>query len=395
MPTTRQSFTADGLRHLDAVLAGFIDDGSEPGIVSSISRNDHRHVTVVGETGFGSGAPIQRDAIFRISSNTKPIAGVAAMILVDDGVLRLDSPIDTFIPELANREVLRDPTGPLDDTVPARRAITVEDLLTFRFGLGAIFDGSPISTAMAAAGIGMGIPSHLDHLPPNQWLANLSRLPLAHQPGEAWLYHTSAEVLGVLIARASGMTFGEFLQERVFGPLGMVDTSFRVPEHKLHRLLDPYQDDPDTGNPAVWDAASDSVHARPTVFEDGGGGLVSTLDDALRFASMMRNGGIHEGKRVLSDGSHRLMTTNQLTPEQIAGANDFLDGEGWGYCQQVCLAGKGREDRYGWYGGFGTMSLYDPRVDLTMILMTHLVFFGKTGPHLLEAWEHAVYAALA
>ncbi len=393
MPASRPWFTREGLRHLDAVLTQFIEAGSHPSIVSLLTRNDQQHVTIVGSTGFDTAVPLPRDAIFRQSSTTKPITAVAMMILVDDGVLALDAAVDRFLPELANRDVLRAPAGPLDDTVSADRAITLQDLLTFRFGLGMIADGSPIARAMHEARVGTGMPDVAGHLPADEWLANLGTLPLAYQPGETWLYHTAAEVLGILIARASGQPFDRFMQERIFDPLGMVDTGFHVPAGKRDRLTDAYMPDAN-GRPIVWDPAAASAYASPPTFCNGADGLVSTLDDYQRFASMMLNGGVHDGQRIISAASHARMVTNHLTQAQIANAAPMLDGKGWGYGQAVDGAGNDHPGRYGWAGGMGTYWFNDPARDLTMTLMTPVAFFSAAGARLIAEWEQAVYMAL-
>ena len=199
---------------------------------------------------FDSGEPMRRDTIFRIASVTKPIMAAAAMILVEECVLRLDDPVDELLPELADRQVLRTLDSPLDDTVPANRPITLRDLLTFRLGLRAVFapPGTyPIQQAMEEAGSSpMCRGGSCRRFRPMSSCRRYGSLPLLHQPGERWLYNTGSDILGVLIARATGMSLGEFLQERIFAPLGMKDTAFSVPADKLDRLptslLDQFRD---------------------------------------------------------------------------------------------------------------------------------------------------------
>ena len=239
-----------------------------------------------------------RDTIFRIASMTKPVTAVAALILVEECVLRLDEPVDPFLPELANRRVLARLDAPLDDTVPARRPITLRDLLTFRAGFGFIMARAgqyPIQKALAEAGLAPG--PQLPTLSPDEWLRRLGALPLVHQPGEKWLYHTAADVLGVLIARASGRSFEAFLRERIFEPLGMNDTGFSVPVEKLARLASAYARNPATGALEIFDGARDSRFARPPLFPSGGGGLVSTADDYLAFCRMLLDRGAHRRGR--------------------------------------------------------------------------------------------------
>lgn len=218
------------LGRMREILAGHVARGTVPGLVTLISRRGETLVEAMGAKSMG-GAPMTRDTIFRITSMTKPITAVAAMILVEECKLRLDDPVDKFLPELANRTVLRRLDGPLDDTVPAVRALTLRDLLTFRLGWGMIWgppDRYPVQKAIADLQIvGFGPPDQATPHDPDEWLRRLGTLPLFHQPGEKWLYNTGSYVLGVLIARAAGKPFEAFLRERIFGPLGMKDTGFQ------------------------------------------------------------------------------------------------------------------------------------------------------------------------
>lgn len=204
---------------------------------------------MIGQAAVG-GPPLQRDSIFRIASLTKPITAAAAMILIDDGKLGLDEPIERCLPELANRRVLRRLDGPLDDTVPATRSITVRDLLTFTMGMGIAFaapGSTPIQRAIDDLQLGQGVPRPQAPPPPDEWLRRLGTLPLMHQPGEQWMYNTGCDVLGALIARASGRPFDSFLRERMLEPLGMIDTAFSVPADQRHRLVTSYLVDPRSG----------------------------------------------------------------------------------------------------------------------------------------------------
>ena len=218
------------LKRVHEIMARHVENGSMPGLVTLVSRHGEVYVDAIGNMAIG-GAPMQRDTIFRIASMTKPVAAAAVMILVEECRLRLDDPVDEFLPELANRRVLRSIESEIDDTVPAKRAITLRDVLTFRLGYGAIMvfpDRYPIQKAITEAGIAPGpvLPS----FPPDELMRRYGKLPLIHQPGERWLYNAGSEILGVLIARAAGTTLGEFLHERIFEPLGMKDTAFHVPQ---------------------------------------------------------------------------------------------------------------------------------------------------------------------
>ena len=291
--------------------------GWSPDSSPCVSRRGETHVDVIGTTAFDSDEPMQPDTIFRIASVTKPITAAAAMILVEECTLRLDDPVDALLPELANRQVLRSRESPLDDTVPANRPITVRDVLTFRLGYGAIFAAPgqyPIQAAMEDAGVAPGL--HLPSVPPDEYLRRLGSLPLLHQPGERWLYNTGSDVLGVLIARATGMTLGDFLQERIFAPLGMKDTAFSVPASKLDRLAGSYWTNFETGEVEVFDPVRGGRFASPPAFESAASGLVSTVDDLFAFAQMMLNNGKFGDERILSRPSIAVMTTDQLRPEQ-------------------------------------------------------------------------------
>src|SRR6516164_1696805 len=236
------------LHRMHNVLAGYVERSEMPGIVSLVSRRGELHVDTIGKKAAGGSDPIRRDTIFRIASMTKPITAAAAMILVEECKLRLDEPVDRLLPELSGRQVLKRLDGPVADTVPANRPITVRDLLTFTMGgYGGILapPGTyPIQDALEVLSLALPDPPG-----PDEWIRRLGTLPLIHQPGEKWMYSTGADVLGVLIARACGQPFVTFLRERLFEPLGMTDTGFAVPAAKLGRLAAAYWPDPGTGAP--------------------------------------------------------------------------------------------------------------------------------------------------
>ena len=368
--------SAERLKRMDEVLAGYVERGVVPGLVALVSRRGALHVKVVGSISIG-GPPIHRDTIFRISSMTKPVTAAATMVLVEEGKLRLDDPVDELLPELAQRQVLRRVDGPIGDTEPANRPITARDLLTFRMGFGYLFATElyPIHLAAAEAGFGPGPPRPSGDPGADVFMHRLGALPLMYQPGTSWLYNTSAEVLSVLIARASGRAFDVFLRERLFEPLGMKDTGFSVPAAKLDRLSTSYMVDPRTRQLEVYDPAEGGDWSRPPDFPNGAGGLVSTADDYLSFTQMLMAGGRHGRLRILSRPSVELMTTDQLTPEQKRRSGfgpEFFADHGWGFGLQIAtrrtrLASVGS---YGWSGGMGTLWESDPREGLITILMT-------------------------
>jgi CubicO group peptidase (beta-lactamase class C family) len=348
------------------------------------------------------GDPIQRDTIFRISSMSKPITAVATMLLVEECALRLDDPVDRLLPELADRRVLKRLDGPLDDTVPARRPITVRDLLTFRMGFGQMMappDAYPILKAASELQIGMGPPMPGAMPGPDEWIRRLGTLPLMHQPGERWLYNTGSDVLGVLIARAASQPLETFFRERIFEPLGMRDTSFSVPAAKLDRLATSYANNPETGALVLYDEAVDGKWSRPPAFPSGAGGLVSTVDDYLAFGQMLLSQGKYDGGRLLSRLSVEVMTTDQLTPEQKAVSGlvpGYFDSHGWGFGVSIVTRRTGVAEvpgRFGWDGGLGTSWYSDPHEDMVTILMTQRSWTSPSPPDVcLDFWTLAYQA---
>jgi len=394
---TPLAFSPERLARLRSVLAGHVADGGVPGLVALVHRRGETHVEALGGMAL-DGPPMRRDALFRIASMSKPIAAAAAMILVEECRLRLDDPVDPWLPELANRRVLRSLASALDDTVPAKRAITLRDLLTFRLGMGAIMapPGTyPIQAAQAEAGLSPGPdPSPLTA---DEWMARLGALPLLHQPGEAWSYHTGSDVLGVLIARASGQSLGGFLKARLFEPLGMRDTGFSVPAASVDRLVSCHRADPATGALVTYDDRAASRWAQTPAFESAGGGLVSTARDYLAFQRMMLDRGMGPHGRILSRASVALMTTDQLTPAQKAGAKIFFgDHAGWGFGMAVVTARDNvfSPGRFGWDGGLGTTAHADPAEDLAGVLLTTRMMDAPQPPKVFSDFWTLAYAAI-
>jgi CubicO group peptidase (beta-lactamase class C family) len=385
------------------VMAGFVERGEVPGLVALVSRRGETHVEALGMKALGGSDPVQRDTIFRIASMTKSITAVAAMILVEECRLRLDDPVDGLLPELASRRVLKRLEGPLDDTEPANRPITLRDLLTFRMGFGIVMapPGTyPIQTAVNELLLGQGMPEPSLPPGPDEWLRRFGTLPLMHQPGEKWMYHTGSDVLGVLIARASGQPFETFLQERIFEPLGMKDTAFSAPASKLDRLTTAYATNFETGALELYDPAEGGQWSRSPAFPSGGGGLVSTIDDYLAFGRMMLNQGRHGSLRILSRPSVETMTTDHLTPQQkmVSGLlPGNFDARGWGFGVAVVTR---REDMaapvgsYGWDGGLGTSWRSDPGEDMVTILLTQASWTSPVPPRVCRDFRTAAYQAI-
>ena len=364
----------------------------------------------IGWSDIETRTPMRHDTLFRIASMTKPITSTAALMLFEEGRIALDDPITTWIPELADQQVLRDPAGPLHDTAPAMRAITIEDLLTHRSGIAyAPFSEGPLKQAYEAA---LGDPG-MNRSTPDEWLAALGTLPLAYQPGERFHYGHSSDVLGFLIGRVEGKPFRQVLRDRIFTPLGMTDTDFWLPRDKRHRLASLY---------AYDEGADGLVKVEPEMYDEppgytpGGGGLISSAGDYHRFARMLLNGGELDGVRLLRRETVELMHINRLTDAQrrvpFAGM-DLWTKSGFGLGLSVAEDLKdnpyacGARGSVTWPGIFGTWWQADPRNDLIMIyLIQHQVPVsansgstiatgrGAAGRRALPVYQRGVYDAL-
>ncbi|MDV9175464.1 serine hydrolase domain-containing protein [Streptomyces sp. W16] len=358
---------------LRETLIRHVQDGALPGAVGLVARGGDVEVVAVGSVDAGRTAPMARDSIFRIASITKPITAAAVLMLVDEGRIGLDDPVAEWLPELAKPVVVRTPTSPVDDVVPAERPVTVEDLLSFRTGW-----GLPSDFALPAARALFAIQDHSlpfgDWPDPDTWLGLLAQVPMLHQPGEAWLYGTSSALQGILVARVAGRALPDFLAERIFEPLGMRDTGFEVPASKRHRFTSSYAPAQD-GTLRLTDTP-DGDFSRLPRFPSGGGGLVSTADDWLAFARMLLAG----GQGLLTPTSVSRMTTNHLTAAQREASALFLEGQGWGYGGQVDVTPIDPWNvpgRYGWVGGTGTTAHIVPPTGTVTVLLTQV---AMTGP---------------
>ena len=387
-------FSRVRLERMNAALRRHVHEGGVPGLVALVYHHGHEHVNAIGSFAFDGKVPMQRNTLFRLASMTKPITAVAAMILVEECKIRLDDPIDNWLPELKDRKVLRTIDSQLDDTVPAKRRITLRDLLTFRSGYGEIgflSPTAPLQKAMMEAQLPLSTWPVL--YKSEEFMKRLGDLPLAHHPGERWLYHMGCEILGVLIARVCGKSLDSFFRERIFHPLGMLDTGFYVPEAKLNRLPTCYGTNFPNFDLIVLDEARNGHYSRPPVFESGGGGLISTVDDLLIFGKMMLNNGTHDGVRILSRPAIELMTTDHISPEQKMASpffENFWDTRGWGLGLSMITSRHDIADvpgRFGWDGAFGTSWYVDPKEDLIGVVLTQrrpdLLAFA---PVILDFW---------
>jgi CubicO group peptidase (beta-lactamase class C family) len=378
-----------------------VEGGRLPGLVTAVSRNGELHVDAYGMQDVAGTRPMQRDTIFRIASLTKPIAATAAMMLVEDGELELDDAVDPWLPELANRRVLSWLDGPLDDTVPAKRAITLRDLLTLRMGLGHLMDACdecPILKVLNEQRLLMGFPEPQLVPAPDEWMRRLGEVPLMRQPGEAWMYDMAFDVLGVLISRMSDMSFEAFLRKRIFEPLGMRDTAFHVPPEKFHRLPPAYAGNEETGALRVFDPAEGGHWSTAPAFQSGRGGLVSTADDYHAFCQMLLRRGKCAGGQLLTPKSVALMTSAQLTARQREGNEMFFgDHSSWGLGMGVVIKETPESKsvgRFGWDGGLGTSAYTDPANDLIGILLTQRLMDSPEPPAVFRDFWDGVYAAL-
>ena len=405
------AFDSSKLAAIRPQLERFVEQGELAGIVTLTShRGEIIHSEAIGWRDITSRRPMRPDALFRIASMTKPITSVLAMMLVEEGKVALDDRIDRWVPELADRRVLRAADGALDDAVPAERPITVEDLLTHRSGIGyAFFSEGPLQAAYEQA---LGDPA-LNPMSADQWLAGLGTLPLAYQPGARFHYGHSTDVLGFLIGRIVGRPFREVLIDRVLAPLGMADTDFWVPPAKRDRIASLYSYEAQAGALAKVDWY---LFDAPPSYTPGGGGLISTVGDYHRFARMLLQDGVFDGTRLLRAETVRLMRTNRLTPAQrnvpFAGM-PLWQKNGFGLGLSLCENpvdnpyACGAKGSMTWPGIFGTWWQADPVNDLVMIyFVQHQVPVsaglgatvatgrGAAGRRALPVYQQETYAAL-
>lgn len=384
---------------LSRTLDARVERGDLVGVASLVAR--HGEVVHFDATGLRDrehSKPLTRDTIFRIYSMTKPITSVAIMMLVERGELLLSDPISKHIPELAGMKVLRTPDSPLDDVVPAKREMTVRDLLTHTSGLASSLPGIGTPKAIGQAFLDADLRGSQTALSPSEWIERLARVPLVHQPGTRFLYGVSTDVLGHLVSVVSGRPFEEFLRTEIFEPLGMRDTAFFVPDEKLDRFAANYGPGPD-GALVLVDSPQTSRYRTPPSFASGAGGLVSTIDDYLQFCEMLRQGGRSGNVRLLSRKSIELMTLNHLTAEErdVPMLTGWFPGQGFGLGFSVVeaiapggtLASVGQ---FGWGGAAGTYFWVDPAEELVAILMIQL--YPPGGIPIIPEFKNGVYQAI-
>jgi CubicO group peptidase (beta-lactamase class C family) len=374
-------FDPEKLAAVRLTLQASIDAGELPGVVTLVWRKGElAQVNALGYRDIERGLPMEADTIFRIASMSKPITSVATLMLVEEGALKLDDPITRWVPEFATMRVLRRPDGPLEDTYPAPRKITVEDLLTHRSGLAYPYTATgPLAAALEKT-IGSEIQSRLA---PDDWMKALATLPLMYAPGERFQYGVSTNLLGFVVARASGMSLRDFLLTRVFGPLGMGDTDFWIPPAKRDRGAVLYASGADRSFRRM-DSMPGFVGSAPPMFISGGEGLVTTARDYLTFARLLLNRGEVNGVRLLKPQTVMMMTSNRLTPAQRQ--LPFLRLPIWrtlGFGLGVSMitnaqaynasgVGAGADGAFSWPGSFGGWWQVDPAEDMVALFLPQL-----------------------
>lgn len=395
------------LQRIGAVFKQEIDQGKLPGAVLMVARNGK--VVYSEAIGFQdkeaqSPKPMAKDAIFRIYSMTKPLASVAAMILVEEGKVQLTDPVSKFLPEFKTLQVSTaksDAYGKVSyATVPAEREPTVQDLLRHSAGLayGEITANAQVKQAYTAAGMYKPVMDYNSRdSTPEEQVAGLAKAPLVHQPGTVWEYSVAVDVLGRVVEKASGKRLEEFLEERLFKPLKMNDTAFHVPQNKMTRLAEPLKIDPATGGPnKLIDVSAPPKNA------SGGAGAVSTADDYLRFSQMLLDGGELEGARILSPATVRLMASDHLGPyvrpvvepgELLLGVKGYTFGLGFAVRKEAGLAAvPGSQGEFMWAGYAGTYFWIDPKEKLVGVLMSQAP--GPSRPYYRRLFKQLVYGAI-
>ena len=375
---------------LTDALAPHVESGAVPGVVAVLARGEDVDVTVLGDQAV-DGAPMREDSLFRVASAAKPITAAAVLSLVADGRLGLDDPVDDLLPELATPRVLREPMAPVDDTVAAVRPITVHELLRSTSGHGFPSDFSAPVVALLMERLRQGPPQPQTVPPPDEWMATLAEIPLLHQPGEGFTYNTAFDILGVLVARASGQRFAGYVADRILRPLGMTETGFAFPPGTGARATTYYRRG-DHGELVLVDAPDGQWTSEP-VFASGAGGYVSTAADMLAFQRMVLAG----GGDVLPRQLVVTMTADQLTPPLRATNPVFLDDQSWGYGGSVDIEKRNPWNvlgRYGWVGGTGTSAYLVPSDGTIAILLTQVELGGPEGIDVLKSFWTAAAAHL-
>lgn len=395
-----QGFDRDRLGRLDAVLHRYVDDGKLPGVQTLVSRRGELvHRDLYGHADVEAGRPVAEDTLYRIYSMTKPITSVALMMLYEEGAFLLENPVTRWLPELADLRVWVDGTADAPETRPLEGPLTVHHVLTHTSGLTYGFQyAHPVDELYRRADLGtFSVPDYdLD-----ECLDRLGQQPLLFEPGTRWNYSMSTDVCGALVERISGQPLDEFLRARIFEPLGMADTGFSAPGSEVDRCSTLYACTPGTRMLAMAPPAS---MTRPPTFLSGGGGLVSTADDYLRFCHLLVGGGALDGVRLLSPRTLRFMASNHLPGGRLLnemGQTTFsevsMEGTGFGLGFSVLVDAPanttlGSPGLFAWGGAASTAFWIDPAEELAVVFMTQLL--PSTTYPLRRHLQAGVYQAL-
>ena len=378
LPTARPDrvgMSEERLDRIEELARSYTDAGKLAGVLTMVARDGRVvHVSTVGQRGADDPRPLTEDALFRIFSMTKPITAVAAMMLYEEGKFQLGDPVSKFLPELAELDVLVD-----GERVPAENVMTMQQLLTHTAGFSYGFNpNDPVDKLY-------GEVRPLDAKDQDEFLARLATLPLKYEPGTQWHYSVAVDVTGAVIERISGQRFGAFLKERLFDPLDMHDTFFVVPADKLDRFLPNHGWDQENDKLVTFDDSDFMDYTEGGRVESGGGGLVSTARDYMRFAEMMRAGGELDGARILSPKTVEFIATDHLPASINAGgegerpAVNLLNrgggfGLGFGVVRDPAMAGTiGSPGEYSWGGAAGTIFWIDPVEEMVVVSMIQLM----------------------
>ncbi|HJN96316.1 MAG TPA: serine hydrolase domain-containing protein [Gammaproteobacteria bacterium] len=379
------------LDRVTAAMQGFVDDGLLAGVVTMAARdNKIVHFESVGYRDLEAQAPMTNDAIFRIYSMSKPITGVALMVLYEEGKFRLADPVEMYLPELKDLQVYagEDENGNMI-TEPQNHKMTIRELMSHTGGLTyGIFAQSAVDTQYQENEL------LSTDLTLQEFTSRLGSIPLKHQPGSLWEYSVSVDVQGYLVEKLAGQSFGEFLEERIFDPLGMTDTDFHVPEEKVSRFAQVYNYD-DSGELQAAEIFDGANFLEDPVFESGGGGLVSTAMDYMRFSQMLLNGGELDGVRILAPLTVDLMHRDQ-TPPGMGGAMSGLGGTSFGLdfaiIEDPVEAEGYSTGEYYWGGAAGTWFWIDPVEELVFVGMIQQT--GSRMPDVRSTSKRLIYQSI-
>ena len=398
MPIGRMALAQSGpadWRNVAALVDKYVGERKVANMVAALGWGQQDATYIArGNLALGGSVRADKDSLFRIYSMTKPITGMATMMLIDDGKLGLDQPIAELLPAFSNMQVQKTYDGSVTDLVPAERPITVRNLLTHTAGLGySIVQKGPIRDQYVRYGV---VPGQVSRLPIpglgreeairglDKFANNLAGLPLVLQPGTKWSYSVGLDLMGRVIEVASGMAFDEFLRTAIFEPAGMNSTWFRVPQSEVGRLTTNYGIL--NGMPLPIDPASSSVYLDQPAFPFGGAGLVSSAYDYDRFLRMLLGYGKIDGRRVMGELAVRVGTSN-LLPETATTKGTWIDGQGFG------AGGRVTDGAFGWGGAAGTVGLVSFKAGVRGTMMTQ--YMPSEAYPVQEEFPDAVMADIA